>query len=314
MKDHWKLIVPVLLLALLLCACGDQAQQLIDRFDVNDWITEPVPTETPVPETPAPTLDLTPLPEGIAISEEHFPDENFRAFVQRYDTDGDGSLCDPELEVVGVMYCDDRKIASLQGVEYFTALTELDCRTNKLTELDLSGNPLLVKLWCSDNLLTKLDLCVCPELDWVNCSFNSLQSLDVSGCPLLRELHCYENQLTELDLSGNPILAHLYCHTNRLQQLDLRSNPRLVEVFCAFNELTSLDVTGNSALRSLSCIGNTLKELDLSGCPGLVKNVRDGSHDTYGGSLDISLPADVSGEDVSYWLIVDDTVKLILTP
>ena len=35
---------------------------------------------------------------------------------------------------------DGREIESLKGIEYFTALTKLNCRSNKLTSLDVSKN------------------------------------------------------------------------------------------------------------------------------------------------------------------------------
>ncbi len=74
------------------------------------------------------------------------------------------------------------KIKSVKGIEYFTALTYLNCGENTLTSLDLTHNPALTELHCYKNQLT---------------------SLDLTHNPALTELHCYKNQLTSLDLSKN---------------------------------------------------------------------------------------------------------------
>ena len=55
-------------------------------------------------------------------------------------------------------------MSSLAGIEYLTALKELYCMRNSLTELDLSNNPELVNLYCAFNNLTELDLSACPYL------------------------------------------------------------------------------------------------------------------------------------------------------
>ncbi len=56
----------------------------------------------------------------------------------------------------------------------------LDCRSNNLTSLDVSGCTALTELYCSDNNLT---------------------SLDISGCTALTELYCLGNNLTSSALN-----------------------------------------------------------------------------------------------------------------
>jgi len=55
-----------------------------------------------------------------------------------------------------------------------------------LTQLDLSGNPVLTELYCEGNILS---------------------SLDVSKNSLLTDLECCYNDLTELDIRENPWLS-----------------------------------------------------------------------------------------------------------
>jgi Leucine-rich repeat (LRR) protein len=87
-------------------------------------------------------------------------------------------------------------IADLKGIEYFTALNELNCSNNKLTALDLSANTALETLHCNNNQLT---------------------ALDVSKNMALEELLCYDNKLTALDVSKNTALTILYCYGNQIR-------------------------------------------------------------------------------------------------
>ena len=80
----------------------------------------------------------------VAINATNFPDANFRAYVSaNCDSNGDGTLSESEIAVVTEINCYDMGIASLQGVEYFTALTYLNCGWNQLTELDMCANTAL---------------------------------------------------------------------------------------------------------------------------------------------------------------------------
>ncbi len=51
----------------------------------------------------------------------------------------------------GTIDCSRKNIFNLTGIEAVTALTYLNCGTNKLTSLDLSKNKALTYLACSAN-------------------------------------------------------------------------------------------------------------------------------------------------------------------
>ncbi len=80
----------------------------------------------------------------VELNETNFPDEYFRKYVKQLDTDGDGSFSEDEIAAVTRINCRAMQISSLQGVECFTALTELWCDTNQLTSLDVSRNTALI--------------------------------------------------------------------------------------------------------------------------------------------------------------------------
>ena len=113
-------------------------------------------------------------------------------------------------------------IVNLSGIEYFTAIKQLNCSFNNLTTLDVSKNTALTNLMCSNNILT---------------------GLDVTKNTALSLLACFSNQLTTLDLSKNTALTFLDCDNNNLATLDLSKNNLLTSLFCYANLLTNLDVS-----------------------------------------------------------------------
>ena len=232
-----------------------------------------------------PALALAEGAADVAIDPTNFPDANFRIYVSTFDTDNDDCLTPAELAAVENMALYNKSIGDLTGIEHFTALTELDCRRNQLTSLDLSkntalqvlncnnnpltslvlgGNTALTKLSCTNNQLTSLDLSKNTSLQVLDCGDNQLASLDVSANTALKELYCGDNPLTSLDVSANTALTDLNCINNQLASLDVSANTALTSLLCGDNQLTSLDVSANTALTSLLCAKNQLTSLDVS--------------------------------------------------
>ena len=152
------------------------------------------------------TEEVEPVEEQFEIDKAHFPDDNFRKCVAiNSDTDGDGWLDNYEIKYTWNLYCENSKVSSVKGIEYFPELQGLWCKGNNITELDLSGNPKLFGVWCSFNPIKKLDFSPCPDLAWV---------------------YCFNCQLEELNFKDNPKLAYLECNANEnLKNLDVRNNP-----------------------------------------------------------------------------------------
>ena len=147
----------------------------------------------------------------IAIDETNFPDEKFREIVKNFDTDKDKILSETERDKVRIIECNNKGIQSLEGIAYFEKLDSLKCTDNKLTTLDVSGNPLLYELHCWNNKLTELDLDANTKLLYLYCSNNNIDSLDVSKNINLMKLFCSSNNLTSLDLTSNSSLQYVQC-------------------------------------------------------------------------------------------------------
>ena len=157
-------------------------------------------------------------PDGIEISEENFPDDNFRAYVSSVaiDQDKDGYLGDEEIVAATEIDVSEKEIKNLSGIEYFKKLEELQCYCNQLTSLNVSECSALTSLNCFGNQLTSLDVSHNTALTYLDCGFNQLSSLDLSKNTALTSLNCFNNQLSSLDVSHNTALERLECYSNQI--------------------------------------------------------------------------------------------------
>ena len=200
----------------------------------------------------------------VIINEKNFPDAKFMNYVKGFDTNHDDALSQDELNNVTEIDVENNGITSLKGVEHFTKLKELNCRNNKLTELDVKSNKELTDLNCRENQLTELDVKSNTELLRLNCDCNQLTELDVKSNKELILLAFYDNKLTTLDISKNTKLSSLSCSATNLEDLDLSNNTNLKFLYCAQNQLKTLDLSKNTNLETLYCTHNQLTNLDLS--------------------------------------------------
>ena len=161
-------------------------------------------------------------------------------------------------------------IKSLEGLEYFTELTELNCNTNKVGSLDLSKNTKLEILRCNECELTSLNVSNNKELHTLQCWKNNLQSIDVSKCPKLTIFECNDNKLTKMDVSKNKELRYFICSDNMISgTMDISACSVIREMKTSQNPITAIKL--NPAIEYLTCVLNDLSELDLSKCTNLKK-------------------------------------------
>ena len=109
------------------------------------------------------------------LTEEFFPDANFRAWIQSQPYGADGDLSDEELASITTIDVSGKNIRSLEGIDFFQELKTLKCNNNLLSELDMSRNPKLANLYCYNNRLTRLDVSGCNELTYLNSHSNRLK-------------------------------------------------------------------------------------------------------------------------------------------
>ena len=126
----------------------------------------------------------------------------------------------------------------LTGKADFTKLTELekiDCSTNNLTSINVTGLHKLIELICERNELTELLLGYLPALQHLDCAINQLTNLNVTETANLTTLSCYLNKLSTLDVSNLKDLTYLDCSDNNLSILDVSNLYKLHDLFCFNN-------------------------------------------------------------------------------
>ena len=192
----------------------------------------------------------------------YIPDANFRFYLSAigcpFDSSGDSlDISSTIVTTTASLSCSSTLTLSIEGVQYFTALTSLECFGTSITSLPTLPVGLL-SLTC-----------------WSNYGLTSLPTLPAG----LTSLTCYENSLTSLpplpstlkflDCNYNYSLGSLPSLPDSLTELScehtgLTSLPPLpsglTRLFCSGNSLTSLPSLP-SGLRYLNCMEDSLTSL-----------------------------------------------------
>ncbi len=231
-----------------------------------------------------------------------FADAAFLAALieQGADTNGDGKVSYAEAEEVAVLNLEDMyDVASLQGIEYFKNLVELNCTGTRVVELNLSSNELLTDLDCTYckylmcvtyNSARQADLAEwyydAPQVQLVDVNPSRVVTFSDEKFGAVVAQIVGKSQVTmsdvlkikRLDVSGNSdfdsmedviyfrSLKHLVCRNTRITSLDVRSLPRLESLDCGASLLEDINLGTNTSLKSLTCDYTSLESLDVSCC------------------------------------------------
>ncbi|MCR5049226.1 MAG: hypothetical protein K6A37_09760 [Saccharofermentans sp.] len=231
---------------------------------------------------------------GIAVDATNFPDANFRSYVINDLGVGDvlepseiASITSIDLSPYRVEYTDSitgqslsysvaRGITDLTGIEYFTAVTDLNISYNNLSTVDLSALTNLQTLTCKGSGLTALDVSNnralrylnfnndAPNLFYPDSYPNTFTSINLTNNTQLTEIRCEYNKLTSLNVSTLTNLEYLNCYGNNIDQLDVTNNTHLVVLGCSGNSIPLLNVSNCTDLQELYCASNQLQNLDVT--------------------------------------------------
>ncbi|MBT8323407.1 MAG: hypothetical protein KJO94_08010, partial [Eudoraea sp.] len=113
---------------------------------------------------------------------------------------------------------EDKGIASLSGIEDFTALVGLWVSRNDLTTLDLTENRNLKFAFVADNALTSLLVNQLTLLEKIQAENNALVSLNISDNQALQQLSLANNQLAAINISN-------ITNTTQLNTFSIENNP-----------------------------------------------------------------------------------------
>ncbi len=152
----------------------------------------------------------------------------YNALLQNgVDINGNGIISEEEAIKVKFLSIGGKDLKSLDGLASFPNLVELHCGGNNLSNLDVSKNTKLKRLFITNT---------------------QISSLDISANRSLVELYCAKNLLTRLDVSNNTALTYLNCEDNQLTNLDVTQNINLLCLSCGENSIVSLDLSNNTKM------------------------------------------------------------------
>jgi hypothetical protein len=211
-------------------------------------------------ESPRTAVAVTILPQYTAI-----PDNNFERalFDKGIDTVlGDNRVLTAAIINIPTLDVSNKGIADLTGIEAFYALTDLNCRGNFLTSLNITTVVLLQKLNCSENQIASLNLSNQTVLQLLRCEGNLLTTININGISTLQEVYCSNNLMTTLDFTAQTNLQKLYCNNNRLTTLNVTGLTQLNQLGCNNNQLANLNVS-DASLSLLNCGNNLLTNIDF---------------------------------------------------
>ncbi len=215
----------------------------------------------------------------------YFADEKLKAYcVGNFDTDGDGKISKEEAAQITELECPEMEITSLEGIQYMTGLTSLNCRYNSIAgELNLSGMKNLKTVLADHNLLTKIDLSGCSSLETLwsfdNYAYDddskmyfSLTEVNLEGCSALKYVKLADNGITSLDFSDCTELEELDVTLNKLASINLSNCGKLRQASIRGNKFnSSVDFSHCSELTYLNAAEAELTGLNVSGCSKLIQ-------------------------------------------
>ncbi len=219
--------------------------------------------------------------------------------VNLFDTNKDGSVKKDEATAAQILVAEGANISSLEGLENYPNLTEINISKNNLTSADFSAFKQLQKLNVSENYnLVELDIQGCAALESFTGNKTSVTDIDFSNLKNLREIYFSENQstLSKVNFTGctNLETLLLVANPNSFTSLSLKDLPALkllnidgeqyqtitsleldlpnLEVIYAncWRAVTSFDMSKSTKLKEFrACQSYALSSLDLTKCTEL---------------------------------------------
>lgn len=219
------------------------------------------------------------------------PDPAFRRFIlKNFDENHDDVFTVSEAQKITILTVCTDSIYSLKGIEKMSRLTSLVANGTQwgnghLTEIDLSGNPLLEYCQLESNLLHTVDISNNPLLWNFSACVNPLDSIDFSHNPLLTAIGLNGTNLTSIPVISSLRLGSLHMGgVARYMPGDyLRQFPELYA--CNIGDFmgSTLDLSQNPYLNAFWCenapyieeidltatIRPNIEHLHVCGCPRL---------------------------------------------
>lgn len=168
------------------------------------------------------------------------------------DVNGNNEIEVSEALSVIDLYIDNRSIVSLEGIQYFTNLSLLDCSYNQIVSLDLIQNVNLQDIFGRNNVISNVIFPNFVNPVHINLSNNQLSQINLGTINQLVYLFLNNNNLTNLsfnnpnytylvdgvmDLSNNPLVS---LDMSQLRNSDLNFGEPFDDIYINNTLLTQL--------------------------------------------------------------------------
>ena len=204
---------------------------------------------------------------NISAQYTSIPDSNFEAalITLGHDNVSDGLVLTSNISSLTSLDLSSAGISDLTGIEYFTALTDLDLDSNTLTSLDVSANSNLQHLNFDNNSIATINLGTNTVLHTVYGRYNQLSAIDVTQNTGLTLLNLRDNLFTAIDVSNNVLLETLNIREcSNVSDIEVTNNTNLKFLYLQDVGVTSLDISQNTLLEVITLERNSLTTLDVS--------------------------------------------------
>lgn len=223
---------------------------------------------------------ITPNPEGNI----QFQDANLKRMIlevePNLDVNKDGEISLKEAKTVVELklgfetkeeVTPDKKITSLEGLQYFTNLESLDLKNQFVSEAQpIEKLSKLVYLRLAGNELKAINLTELTKLEDLRLFGNKqLKEIDLSRCLYLKQLYLQDTSIKELDLTKHKKLELALLNRSKLESVAFDGLPLLENISLVENNLTELSATHLPKLKELHANSNQLTKVTLDGVPSL---------------------------------------------
>ena len=212
-----------------------------------------------------------------------FGDAKFESYIRGLIGRPSGTVYASQVAGIEVIEIANMGVKSLKGIEHMTGLWYLDCENNNITEVDLSKNLWLERVYFENNDLKTLNLENNQYIIDIFANDNenlrevklrdrnqiqrivlnncNLDSLETWKCDILNVLAIAGNRFSDININSS--LQIFDCSDNFFGNLYLRGYKYLKELYCDNNKIKNLDLSWTHELKVLSCSGNPIENLNL---------------------------------------------------
>ena len=167
------------------------------------------------------------------------------------------------------------RCSNVQALSLPTSVKEIQLfGAPKLTALDVSRLPNLIRLWLQHTGITDLDFSNHPAIQLVSIqgeedAVDKMNSLNLQNCATLENVDIRYTTIKSLSMKHLPIVRTLMMLNNDITTITIDDCEEFNDITCDHNVLGTLILTNNPQLRAVNCEDNRLQVLIADNCPVL---------------------------------------------